>query len=143
MMTRRCVHCHQWKDEEEFAWRWKARGVRQKACRACRKLQYAQWYERHKAQHVSNVKQRTNRQRKASRQFVQDYLARHSCLDCKERDSIVLEFDHARGKKFKDVSKLVAEGYSIAAIQKEIDKCDVVCANCHRRREAARRASRR
>jgi hypothetical protein len=141
--ARRCVRCHEWKAEEEFAWRWKSLGIRQKACRACRKIQNAQWYESHKTKHVSQVRQRTDRQRKASRQYIRDYLTQHCCSDCGERDPVVLEFDHVRGKKFKDVSKLVAEGYSIATIEKEINKCDVVCANCHRRREAARRTSRR
>ncbi len=50
----------------------------------------------------------------------------------------VLTFDHIRGKKKKDVSKMVAEGYSIEAIQQEIGKCEIVCANCHMRREQRR-----
>jgi hypothetical protein len=32
------------------------------------------------------------------------------------------------------ISEMVAGGYPIATIQKEIDKCDVLCANCHRKK---------
>lgn len=57
-------------------------------------------------------------------------------MDCGEADPIVLEFDHVRGEKADNISRMVHGTRSIAAIQAEIDKCEVVCANCHRRRTA-------
>lgn len=62
-----------------------------------------------------------------------DYLSTHSCLECGESDPVVLEFHHRYGKD-KEVSVMVAGGYPVATIQAEIDKCDVLCANCHRRK---------
>lgn len=115
MTLKRCVHCGEWQQEEEFAWRWKSAGIRQKACRSCRKEQNAQWYNRHKEGHVNKVRERTNTQRMTSRKFINEYLLRHPCVDCQERDPVVLEFDHVEGKKFKAISKMVAEGYSINA----------------------------
>ena len=38
--------------------------------------------------------------------------------------------------KVLDVSALSREGYSLNKLKQEIAKCDVVCANCHRRRTA-------
>ena len=39
--------------------------------------------------------------------------------------------DHLRDKKY-NVSRMVHDGFSCKAIKKEIEKCQVVCANCHR-----------
>ncbi len=44
-----------------------------------------------------------------------------------------------RGVKVQVVSQLVAGGYSLAAIQAEVDKCEVVCQAHHRMRTMARR----
>lgn len=65
------------------------------------------------------------------------YLSTHPCVDCGESDPIVLEFDHRdpTTKKF-DVCTGINHGYSQKAIMEEIPKCDVRCANCHRRKTA-------
>ena len=53
------------------------------------------------------------------------------CLDCGENNHIVLDFDHLKDKKY-NISRMIHDGFSWAAIKKEISKCEVVCANCHR-----------
>lgn len=80
------------------------------------------------------------RRRREARAFVIGYLAMHPCVDCGEDDPVVLEFDHL-GPKRAHMARLVGDGYSVQALQKEIDMCEVVCVNCHRRRTAARGAS--
>jgi hypothetical protein len=72
--------------------------------------------------------------RKRNRTFVFNYLKTHPCVDCGETDPIVLEFDHVRGKKVLDVGKMMNNSYSLKNLQEEIAKCDVRCANCHRRK---------
>ena len=65
------------------------------------------------------------------------YLHEHPCVDCGETDIAVLEFDHrSQATKELRVSALVCQGYKWETIKTEIDKCDVRCANCHRRRTA-------
>jgi len=48
----------------------------------------------------------------------------------------VLEFDHDRKKftKFKAVSSLIRASYSLEVIKKVIEKCEVRCANGHRKK---------
>ena len=53
------------------------------------------------------------------------------CVDCGENNHIVLDFDHIKDKKY-NISRMVHDGFSWKAILKEIQKCEVVCANCHR-----------
>lgn len=56
-------------------------------------------------------------------------------MDCGEKDILVLEFDH-RANKYKEIGKMVTGRYSLLRIMKEVEKCDVRCANCHRRKTA-------
>jgi hypothetical protein len=62
------------------------------------------------------------------------------CLDCKKSyPSYVMEFDHFEGNKVKDVSTMVSQGLGWSTIKSEIEKCEIVCANCHRIRTFNRR----
>lgn len=62
-------------------------------------------------------------------------LATLACTDCGLADPEVLEFDHVRGEKKYNIGVLISRGsYSWQTLLAEIEKCDPVCANCHRRR---------
>lgn len=70
-----------------------------------------------------------------NRERVTEYLRTHPCVDCGESDTLVLDFDHRdRSIKYKNISQLI--GNSWTTIETEIAKCDVRCANDHRRRTA-------
>jgi 5-methylcytosine-specific restriction endonuclease McrA len=68
-----------------------------------------------------------------------EYFRLNPCADCGEPDPIVLEFDHLRDKSFAIGPALSQRNWN--SILDEIEKCEVVCANCHRRRTAQRRGS--
>jgi len=72
--------------------------------------------------------------------YVMDYLMMHSCADCGESDPIVLEFDHQRDKQY-NIAKLITNNCSLKRLVLEIDKCQVRCANCHRRKTAGTHGS--
>ncbi|WP_156759614.1 hypothetical protein [Microbacterium karelineae] len=76
------------------------------------------------------------------RNFVRlmSYLREHPCCDCGESDPIVLDFDHLPGhsKRFNISQAVGGSTRSWETILSEIAKCEVVCANCHRRRSAER-----
>ncbi|HUQ41396.1 MAG TPA: hypothetical protein VM052_02730 [Candidatus Limnocylindrales bacterium] len=60
----------------------------------------------------------------------------HPCIDCGETDSLLLDFDHRAGEeKLDDVSRLIGRRAS-SIVKTEIDKCDVRCVSCHRRKTA-------
>jgi len=72
-----------------------------------------------------------------SRRYVRAYLLQHPCVDCGETDPIVLEFDHIEpANKSFEISKGLGSGFSPARLEPEIAKCDIRCANCHKRRTA-------
>jgi hypothetical protein len=99
-----------------------------------------QHYEANKDAYKKRAKINNKLYRARNRQNMVDYLLNNPCVDCGEADIIVLDFDHLRDKTM-NVTRLVNNSISWATILKEIDKCEVVCSNCHRRRTAARHGS--
>jgi hypothetical protein len=76
----------------------------------------------------------TRKSRYENRYRILQYLRQHPCVDCGEPDVLVLEFDHVRGEKVGEVLRLVNRGARWERVEAEIAKCDVRCANCHRRK---------
>lgn len=64
---------------------------------------------------------------------MREHLRHNPCVDCHETDITVLEFDHVRGVKNGNVGR-IARDRSFDDLKKEIKKCQVRCANCHRRK---------
>jgi deoxycytidylate deaminase len=94
------------------------------------------WYEKHKSVHIKNVSVLKRAQRDVNRQKSLEFLKEHPCVDCGESDVVVLQFDHIRGTKKYEISKMISTGYPWKRIAEEIEKCDVRCANDHVRRTA-------
>ena len=76
-------------------------------------------------------KELAHRQKQQFKKKLSDLKSSLGCFDCGENNHIVLDFDHLRDKKY-NVSRMVHDGFSWKAILKEVEKCQVVCANCHR-----------
>jgi hypothetical protein len=102
---------------------------------------YTRWHYR---QNKQAYKARAVAHRRAAgaeiMQFITRFKMDNPCIDCGEGDPVVLDFDHRPGeiKSFTIGSKRMS-GMCLAAIQKEIEKCDVRCSNCHRRMTHKRR----
>jgi hypothetical protein len=135
-----CSKCGLPKDESEFSW--SIRGVKKhSACNECRAAERMDYYQRNKDKELKYKSERQVVKREEARHFVFTYLSTHSCVDCGERDPYVLTFDHVAGNKRMDISQMVNQGYSLEAIQGEINKCEVRCGNCHMRIEKQRRGT--
>ncbi len=87
------------------------------------------WYSENKTSEKAHVKRRKLEIKKWS----QEYKSNLKCINCGESHPASIDFHHKTGEKEHSISKLVAEGYSVERIKKELDKCIVLCANCHRK----------
>lgn len=114
---------------------------REGRCSDCKRQYDRDYYAKHKSELA--VPKSVNRKRSTERNqaFILDHLRSRACIDCGECDPVVLEFDHVRGTKVKNLSDMVLGGWSLGTIQNEIEKCDIRCANCHRRITHARRSN--
>lgn len=122
-----CWKCQQRKSLEEFSWENQALGKRQRRCRDCQKTLSKDNYKQKKERYLLNAKQR----RVENQSKINAYLYSHPCVECGETDIDVLDFDHL-GNKDIAVNKML--GFSSKRLQDEIDKCQVQCVKCHRRK---------
>jgi hypothetical protein len=64
-------------------------------------------------------------------EFINNYKKDKQCQYCKyNKYPQILQFHHLRDKR-KEIYKLKSHGYSIQTINKEINKCILLCPNCH------------
>lgn len=131
--TRRCARCGLLLPLTEF--NLSRRYGRQYWCRECQHAYYAA----RSAHHMMLVARNSAAYYARNRECVDQYLLEHPCIDCGETDLLVLEFDHVRDKVVA-VSKMIPS-YALEQLRAEIAKCEVRCANCHRRKTAERRAA--
>jgi len=106
-------------------------------CRVCRADYKKQHYAANRGRYVEQARRRKQEQALARMRYLLKYFETHPCADCRETDALVLEFDHLADKRFNIGSALPYRNWQ--SILDEIAKCEVVCANCHRRRTARRR----
>lgn len=135
--VKRCTRCGVIKPLDAFHRKTAARDGRQSRCRECNietaKAHHADHLE-HSRSRISEWARRVNDRNKRR---VLAYLRAHPCTDCGETDPVVLEFDH-RGDKTHGIAELLHWHVRWEVIAAEIAKCEVRCANCHRRRTAQR-----
>ena len=94
--------------------------------RECRR----RWYAKNKKSEKAHVARR----RKEIRDWFVDYRSNLQCSMCKENHPATLDFHHKdSGTKDLTVTHMTYYGYSRDAIKKEIEKCIILCANCHRK----------
>lgn len=93
---------------------------------------YQRYYYKNRESEKERTKERTRRLKK----WFRNYKQKLSCEECGESHRACLDFHH-KGEKEIEVSKLVSRyNTSKDRILEEIEKCDVLCANCHRKRHA-------
>lgn len=83
------------------------------------------------------IRARLNANKEANRKIVR-CLKYAPCKDCGNRfDPVCMDFDHIESKSFS-IAIVPRDSISLPRLLKEIEKCDLVCSNCHRLRTRAR-----
>lgn len=147
-MKKVCPGCGEERDvEKDFSWKNIAKGTRQGWCKFCQAEANKKHYRNNKQSYIDHAREYHQNNRQAytdhareraahrhveNRQRLFEYLSAYPCVDCGCEDIRVLEFDHIRGSKKKSISRLLSINAPWKAIQAEIEKCEIRCANCHR-----------
>ena len=131
----KCCRCKKEKEDSCFNFKYKKLGIRAKACKECTRLEVRTHYRNNHEYYISKANHRNREIRESNRNYVWKYLSTHPCVDCGESDPVVLEFDHLKNKI--DCIARLKRSNGMTSLNNEIDKCEVRCANCHRRKTAA------
>ena len=132
----RCHSCGSIKAAADFAFSDQARGTLSYACRRCHAAERRAHYVAHKPAYIRQAIAQRLAHRELNRRNVLSYLASHPCIDCGTTDPVVLEFDHRDpSTKFTEVGRMISSK-RWPRVMAEIQKCDVRCINCHRRKTA-------
>lgn len=99
--------------------------------KAAQKAAQARYYQENK----KRIVEAQNSKRALWRRYVADIKSQTPCMDCGlQYPHYVMDFDHRPDEVKSFNIGHAPEIPSMDALQKEIDKCDVVCSNCHRHR---------
>ena len=120
-----CYKCKETKKFTEF-------NKNQTACRPCGREISRAYYKKNSERMKKQIYATSKRNRNILREEVNE-IKSQPCMDCGvSYPPYVMDFDHRAGvDKEGLVSRLVGQG-SRNRVYKEIEKCDVVCSNCHR-----------
>lgn len=138
MNTKTCTKCGVEKAIDEFPWKNSKKGKRHAVCKSCTAVRSNNWYHANKEHHLRNVMNHTLKNRQKLKDYVGDYLSKNPCVVCGETDPVVLEFDHIQGKDAA-IAELIRLNVPLTRLQEEIEKCQVLCCNCHKRKTAKER----
>lgn len=125
-MEKVCNSCNVSKSVSEFNKNSKRKDGFSGKCKVCNKAYLREHY-------LKNKEYYSEKRRRTYRRYIEDFynfLSGKSCKVCGISDIRVLEFDHLNDKSF-NVSEKIGS-MPLYNLMNEIDKCDILCANCHR-----------
>lgn len=122
-----CPSCNKTKNIDDFGLNKSKKDGRQSTCKACFKIYRDRHYQENKEYYLDNAKK--NKQK--SRDLIAE-ARKGGCVKCGEDHPAVLDFHHLNDNE-KDFNVTQVNRKGFRQVQKEIEKCIVLCSNCHRK----------
>ena len=124
---RLCSACKIYKEEKEF----NKKGIGyQSQCRACQRAWYKNYYDS-SPREKERLLEKNKVLKEQIREKIKSIKESSPCADCNQHfPYYVMDFDHRGDKSFTIANNVYRKSWS--TIEQEIDKCEIVCANCHR-----------
>ena len=135
MQAKQCSVCKKIKFLNKFYNNKKSKDGLQYRCIACSEEYYIQNKKRIlqngiKFYEKNRIYKKTKREE--AKKYTWEIKSKTSCK-CGEKDPVCLEFHHIDPTtKNNTIAELISKGASLDLLKREIDKCQIICANCHR-----------
>ena len=129
-MKKICNKCNKNKSIDNFPFKNKEKNIKHNSCVECWKQIRKESYEKNKSVTLKRNKKNVSK----TREWYHAYKSTLKCSQCSESHPACLEFHHRDSKtKDKEVSMMLQSTISKEKLMKEIEKCDVLCSNCHKK----------
>ena len=136
MVVKTCVECKQERESSDFH---KKKGSLAPRCRSCTTAYRARLYRAQPQEKRDALVAKAAATKKILIERLQRYKESYPCADCGGNFHFAaMDFDHVSNDKLDSVSRMTSRGSWIKVLA-EIEKCDLVCSNCHRVRTYNRR----
>jgi len=90
------------------------------------------YYRRNREQLLIKQAEKNKRFAESRRKWLVDYKKTLECIRCGENHPATLTFHHKnRSEKSFEIGNALKLGVGLKRLLAEIEKCDVICANCH------------
>jgi hypothetical protein len=90
---------------------------------------HKEWYAKNREKRHAQIKAR----RQAVVDHIYQYKLKNPCKLCGFSHPAALDFHHRDpSTKVIEINDAIRSGWSIDRVNTEIEKCDLICANCHR-----------
>jgi hypothetical protein len=132
-----CSRCKETKPLREFNKKRKS-GV-QPYCRPCQSDYQREMYAKNPIRSTQTIYDSRALRKAVLIDYFFEYLTEHPCVDCGTTDILVLEFDHVIDDKHFGVHKALTDCMALDRVKAEVAKCEIRCANCHRKVTAERK----
>lgn len=114
METKICSKCGRELSLDNFGTRNKAKGTLRAECKECHSKYMKSKYQERK-------------------EIIQELKAQKTCAKCGDNRGYVLDFHHINPEdKVETVARLTSQTHDLSLVYNEVEKCIVLCANCHR-----------
>ena len=132
MTVKKCSKCNLEKSLDSF--NKKSDRRLQPYCRDCDNAHAREYYKKNR----DRVKGQINSARKIRianlSKEIRELKESTPCTDCGiSYPYYVMDFDHVRGNKTGNISHMINSAVT-KKVREEIEKCEIVCSNCHRQR---------
>ena len=125
-MRKTCFKCQEEKDASEFYVNVRHSDGLQSRCKSCKTVANHQYYLADKSGYIEKARLfKHDRKEK-----VDKIKSSVGCKFCFEKEACCLDFHHPSDNKEFGLGSC-GKNLSWERVQKEIDKCVVVCRNCH------------
>jgi hypothetical protein len=122
------------KDESDFNRNKSKKDGLNTICKECSKKRSRQYYADNREKHIRVCRAKRKKTATEAQVKINELKSQRGCeMGCGEIETCCLDFHHHANNKEDTICNMVYSGCCWETIKKEIDKCRIVCSNCHRK----------
>jgi hypothetical protein len=134
-----CTKCNKSKSLDNFSINRSKKDGHNYVCKDCKNEYTKQHYSDNKSKYLEKAKRNKKHNEKIIREYIKECKKGKSCPYCGETDTACFDFHHrdVRTKLF-NIAASIRLNKTLKLLKVEIEKCVLLCSNCHRKHHAGR-----